>query len=111
MKLRPPSVVRTSEVHGCCAQGASPSNQNVVALMALNDRGEKPAGTGPPEGIEDVGGADATVVDEAVAPDDPVELVTPASVDPAGDWACLGEQAVTKSHTVTIQIGSQRLMH
>src|SRR2546421_8029734 len=83
MKLRPPSVVRTSDVHGCCVQGASPSNQNVVSLMALNDRREKPAGTGPPEGVEDVGGGGATGVDGAVAPDDTVELVAPASGDPA----------------------------
>ncbi|MCA1843355.1 MAG: hypothetical protein LC792_09245 [Actinobacteria bacterium] len=103
-------------MHGGCLQGASPSNQKVVALMALNDRSDKPPGTGPPDGIDDVGGTDApvaaaTVVDEAVAPDDTVELNTPGSVDPVVDLACLGEQPVTTSNNVTIETGSQRLMH
>jgi hypothetical protein len=88
----------------------------VVVLMALNDQGENPAGTGPPDGIDDAGGADATVVaatvvDEAVAPNDTVEPATGGWGDPAVGFACLGEQAVMTSNNVTIDTGSERLMH
>jgi hypothetical protein len=49
-KWAPPSVVRTIDVQTGLEQGACPSNQNCWADTAVNDTGEKPAGTGPPGG-------------------------------------------------------------
>src|SRR5580658_230000 len=46
-KLTPPSVVRTIDVHGGVEQGAVPSSHQVSSLIAVNDAGANPAGTGP----------------------------------------------------------------
>lgn len=52
----PPSVVRTTEVHGRCAHGAVPSTQPSLGDMKVIEMGSKPAGTGPPGGIATVAG-------------------------------------------------------
>jgi hypothetical protein len=47
-KCRPPSVVRTIEVHTGFEHGALPRSQNSWSEMAVNEIGSKPEGTGPP---------------------------------------------------------------
>jgi len=49
-KLWPPSVVRTIEVQGGSEHGAVPSSHQVRSLIAVNDVGSKPGGTGPEDG-------------------------------------------------------------
>src|SRR5690349_11386870 len=58
-QLRPPSVVRTIDVHGCWSQGAEPSAQPSSVLTQVRSIARKPAGTGPPTGPTgaDVGAA------------------------------------------------------
>src|SRR4249919_542043 len=47
-QLRPPSVVRTREVHGACAHGAVPRPQPSSALTNVRSLIFRPLGTGPP---------------------------------------------------------------
>src|SRR5436190_6765337 len=49
-QLRPPSVVRTSEVHGAREHGALPSPQPSSALTKVRSLIFMPLGTGPPAG-------------------------------------------------------------
>jgi hypothetical protein len=49
-KLTPPSVVRTIDVHGGFEHGAVPSSHHVSSLIAVNDPGSNPGGTGPEGG-------------------------------------------------------------
>jgi hypothetical protein len=48
-------TVRTIDVHGGLEHGAVPSSHHVNSLIAVNDRGEKPGGTGPPAGLMTAG--------------------------------------------------------
>src|SRR6266516_423887 len=49
-QLRPPSTVRTTDVHGAVRHGAEPSTQPVCAETNVTDSGRNPARTGPPGG-------------------------------------------------------------
>jgi len=50
-KCAPPSVVRSSDVHGGELHGAVPSTQNIDSEIAVTLLATNPEGTGPPEGI------------------------------------------------------------
>lgn len=65
--VRPPSVVRSTEVHTGRGHGAVPSTQPRCDEMKVTDCGWNPAGTGPPGGpprVVDV--VELEVVDEPV---------------------------------------------
>src|SRR6516162_7996639 len=47
---RPPSVVRTNDVHGRFGHGAVPSAQPASSLTKVKSCTVNPAGTGPPAG-------------------------------------------------------------
>src|SRR5580704_17674817 len=54
-QLRPRSRVRTTAVHGACAQGAVPSTNASSADTNVTDVAANRAGAGPPEGIAPTG--------------------------------------------------------
>lgn len=96
-KLEPPSVVRTIEVHTELLQGASPSSQNWLSEMAVNETGSKPCGTdppadGPPAWLVE-GGPDVVEVEVEVEVED-VEVVEVVGLEVAEDWAGLVELLV-----------------
>lgn len=68
--VRPPSVVRSTDVHTGRGHGAVPSTQPRCADTNVTDSGWNPAGTGPPGGppsvvdVVDVDGVDEVVVDD-----------------------------------------------
>jgi hypothetical protein len=73
----PPSVVRTTEVHGGSLQGAVPSTQPSRSLTKVTLTAANPAGTGPPAGPDRAAGDGAeeelpAVVEEG---DDGVDVV------------------------------------
>ena len=72
--VRPPSVVRTIDVHTGLAHGALPRTQPSAAEMKLTDAGWKPDGTGPPAGAAAAGPAAKTPTRHAAT-----TLTTPAS--------------------------------
>ena len=103
--VRPPSRVRTTDVHGGVEQGAVPSTKPSAAESKVTDAGTKPLGTGPSGGPETGGGAGAAVTeDPVVAPvvDDPPAVVGVA-------WRPLGcPHAARPSETRTTMTGSDR---
>jgi hypothetical protein len=72
--VRPPSVVRTIDVHTGLEHVALPSTQPSAAEMKLTDAGWKPDGTGPPAGAAKAGTAAKTATRHAAT-----TLTTPTS--------------------------------
>ena len=67
-QVLPPSVVRSTDVHGLCEHGAVPRTQPSLADTNVIEMGRKPGGTGPPGGTLTLGRAAIGAPEAAQAP-------------------------------------------